>query len=345
MRRARRPAYAEGIDRAAAYTAAAGTGEIDLAFLKDLADRWHARPRASLPGLGLDRAHQPARPRARFTQTLQALQAQRCGFRLEVVVVDRVRVMLSAVAQRTSVAMQMQQVTRDAPLPQMWWQALQIARGRVAITRRASCVSAPDWLQQLHDEFAREPALHGRKRLRAQRPDRQCARLGDVPVEYAALAPPSAAHRCARRHERRVSCASGLCGAATTSADHRFLGCHAAAALAPQRAPTHGWRVPACVMHCKHFGVGGFLRQRYTVFAPLRWLALARWPSRGLAALSSPLLPLLLTVRLFRAVAQTRVAFGQRARHAVPGAVFYRVGVGRCVELRLGPADALQRIE
>ena len=53
----------------------------------------------------------------RFEQTLQALQAQRCAFAFEIVVVDRVGDVALAAAGRDGVTMQCRQVGRDSTLP------------------------------------------------------------------------------------------------------------------------------------------------------------------------------------------------------------------------------------
>ena len=197
---------------------------------------------------------------SRFTQTLQALQAQRCGFHFEVVVVDRV-VDAAAVARRAGVAMQVQQVARDTPLPQMWWQALQIARGRIVAITEDHCVPAPDWLQQLHDEFARDPALVAASGCVLNGLTGSALDWATYLCEYAAFAPPvqrtdePVGMNIAYLRERLVAQPPHLL---TTGFWDATLLPHLHRSGAKLVAGSS-----ACVMHCKHFGVGGFLQQRY----------------------------------------------------------------------------------
>jgi hypothetical protein len=281
---------------------------------------------------------------ARFEQTLQALHAQRCSFAFEVVVVDRVGDAAAVARRHPGLALHCHLVDRDSTLPQMWWQALQLARGRIVAVTEDHCMPEPDWLQQLHDEFARDPTLVGVSGCVINGLTGSALDWATYLCEYAAFAPPvprtdtPVGMNIAYLRERLVAQPPQLL---TT-------GFWDATLLPPLRAG--GARLlagsAAHVRHCKHFGVGGFLQQRYLYSRHYAGTRFERWPARLLAALSSPLLPPLLLVRLLR-VTWRRPGLRWPSVRALPYlALFFTVWAwGECVGYALGPSDALRRIE
>jgi len=280
----------------------------------------------------------------RITSTLQSLRAQRCDFPYEIIVVDRVGDVAGAPDTDHDVPLRCQRVAHDTPLPRMRWMALQMARGRVVAVTEDHCVAEPDWLQQLHDEFERDPALVAIGGGVANGLTDSAWDWATYLCEYAAFAPP-------------------------VSADGAPVGVNIAylreslVALAPQTLTNGFWETTAhpvllrtgakvasgsraCVVHCKRFGLAGFVQQRYLYSRHYAGSRFSGALPRAGAAVASLLLPALLALRLCRLVWRKPALRAASVRAAPYLLLLHLVWAwGELVGYALGPADALQRIE
>jgi hypothetical protein len=280
----------------------------------------------------------------RFEQTLAGLRAQRCSVAFEIVVIDRVGDVASALERKAVVPMRCRQVPRNTALPQMWWQALQMARGRIVAVTEDHCIPEPDWLQHLHDEFARDPSLVAVSGCVVNGLTDRALDWATYLCEYAAFAPPVQADEMpvgmniAYLRERLVAQPAQLLTTgfwdATLLPELRRSG---AKLLAGSRGS---------VVHCKRFALLGFLQQRYLYSRHYAGSRFVRWPPRALAALCCPLLPVLLATRLLRVVWRKPALRWPSLRAAPYLALFFVVwACGEGVGYAFGPSNALQRIE
>jgi hypothetical protein len=281
---------------------------------------------------------------ARFTQTLHSLRSQRCNFPFEIVVIDRVGDVAAQPHADAGVPLRCQHVAHDTPLPRMRFIALQMARGRLVAVTEDHCIAEPDWLQQLHDEFQRDRALVAIGGGVVNGLTRSAWDWATYLCEYAAFAPPLRADE------------------APVGVNIAYVR-DALVALSPQALTDGFWETTAhpllqragakvasgsraCVVHSKHFGFAGFVQQRYLYSRHYAGARFSRILPRAGAALASPLLPLLLAVRLCRVVWR-KPALRRASVRAAPYLLLLHLvwAWGELIGYALGPADALQRIE
>lgn len=286
--------------------------------------------------------------RGRILETLAALRAQDCTFAFEVIVVDRVDDNISAAIEAEPAGVRLLRCDRHATMPEMRTMALQAASGRVVAVTEDHCVPCVGWLRSFDRTFQRYPGATAVGGSVANGLTQTAFDWATYLCEYASFAPPMA-------EELQPS----LPGMNTAYLRSALL-------AVPPAALTSGfWETTAhpgmlrsgsvfvasgdaLVWHCKRFSLRWFLAQRFAYsryYAGIRF-APERLPMRLAAALLSPLLPLLLTVR-FATVARRNRTIAAQALRVLPWMALFHVtwAAGECVGYLAGPGDALRTIE
>lgn len=284
----------------------------------------------------------------RILETLASLQTQQGGLSHEVVVADRLRDAVSDAIRLRFPQVRLLSCDKGLSLPRMRAQALAAARGSLVVVTEDHCVPPSTWLLDF-------------QRLAEQEPDAAviagCVVNGVTDrsldwatflCEYAAFSPPIAEGQGVAlagmnvMYRRRVlaDCPPELLtkGFWETTL-HPWLAARGEKLLASNRIH---------IAHCKRFSWRLFAAQRY-VYS--RYYAGIRFPRermlvRWTAALATPLLPVLLTWRLFRAASQ-KPSIAAHARRALPHLFGFFViwAVGEAVGYLRGPGHALEAIE
>ena len=284
----------------------------------------------------------------RILETLAALRNQDAPLAHEVVVVDRLDDAISALIRTRHPEVKLHPCDRKASLPEMRAQALAASRGQLILVTEDHCVPPLSWLRDfkaMHDAHPDAAVIAG------------CVENGVTGravdwatylCEYAAFAPPIDEGKGAALAGMNVlyqrslleDCAPELLtrGFWETTV-HPLLAQQGKQLLATNRIR---------IFHCKKFSFRLFAAQRFAYsryYAGIRFQReqrLVRW----VAALATPVLPVLLTFRLVRA-ARRKASIASPTWRAVPYLFLFFIiwAVGETVGYLCGPGEALRAIE
>ncbi len=284
----------------------------------------------------------------RILQTLASLRGQQDALPHQVIVVDRLHDAVSDTIRSRHPEVQLLACEKGLSLPRMRAQALVAARGSLILVTEDHCVPPDTWLQDF-------------ERLARDHPDASviagCVENGVTEraldwatflCEYAAFSPPIAegfGHALAGMNVmyRRAALADCppelLTKGFWETTVHPWLAGRGDRLLASNRIR---------IFHCKRFSWRLFAQQRYVYsryYAGIRFPP-GSWPVRITAALATPILPVLLTWRLFNA-ARAKPSLAAHARQALPHLFGFFViwAVGEAVGYLAGPGQALEAIE
>ncbi len=284
----------------------------------------------------------------RILETLASLQAQDGGLSHEVIVVDRLHDAVSGAIRERFPAVRLLPCEAGLSLPRMRAQALAVAQGSLILVTEDHCVPPRSWLLDFHQLAQDQPdAAVIAGGVENGVTDRTLD-WATFLCEYAAFSPPIvegfggalAGMNVMYRRRALADCPPELLtkGFWETTL-HPWLAARGEKLLASNRIR---------IFHCKRFSWRLFAAQRY-VYS--RYYAGIRFPRertllRWTAALATPVLPVLLTWRLFRA-AQQKPSLAVHAQRALPYLFGFFViwAVGEAVGYLRGPADALEAIE
>jgi hypothetical protein len=284
----------------------------------------------------------------RILETLDALRHQDCELTREVVVVDRLDDAISAAIRTRFPEVVLQLCPSRATLPEMRAQALAASHGRLILVTEDHCVPPLSWLRDfntLHEEYPEAAAIAGSVENGVTG---RALDWATYLCEYAAFAPPIdeapgaglAGMNVLYQRSVLESCApETLTRGFWETTVHPQLAEQGRLLVATNRVR---------ILHCKKFSFRLFAAQR---FAYSRYHAGIRFPRekrlmRWLAALATPVLPVLLTVRLVRA-ARRKASIARPTLAAIPY-LFTFFGIWACGEIvgyLSGPGDSLQTIE
>lgn len=284
----------------------------------------------------------------RILEVLQALRTQDTAEDYEVIVVDRRQDEISARIAREFPAVRVLPCDSTLPLPAMCDLALASARGEVVVVTEDHCVPAPSWLRSISDAFHEYPAAAGIAGAVVNGTAERAIDRATYLCEYAEFTPPieegTGGPLCgvnvAYRREVLLEVPVGLRrGRFWDSGVQSHLRDAGALLVATNRIR---------IEHRKRIPLGAFIAQRMAYsrqFAGLRFPRRA-WLRRGAAALATPLLPLLLAVRLARSSVRSPIV-ARQARTCVPLLVFFYCAwaLGEFVGYARGPGTALVEVE
>jgi Glycosyl transferase family 2 len=284
----------------------------------------------------------------RILETLASLRRQDRSLSLETVVVDRLDDAVSATIRQRFPEVHLRACERGASLPEMRAQALQMARGKYVLVTEDHCVPPLSWLSDFKSMIDENPDASVIAGCVENGVAQRTLDWATFLCEYAAFAPPiaeGAGNSLAGMnvmYDRRVlsECPAELLtkGFWETTV-HPRLSSQGKMLLTTNRVR---------ISHCKRFSFRLFAKQRY---AYSRYFAGIRFPRdkvllRWMAALATPLLPVLLTARLVRA-AQRKAGIAEPTVRAIPYLFLFFViwAVGETVGYLIGPGESLRAIE
>lgn len=284
----------------------------------------------------------------RILETLASLQAQDGGLPHEVIVVDRLHDAVSDAIRVRFPEVRLLPCEAGLSLPRMRAQALAVAQGSLILVTEDHCVPPRSWLLDFHQIAQDQPDAAVIAGCVENGVTERALDWATFLCEYAAFSPPIAegyggalaGMNVMYRRRALADCPPELLtkGFWETTL-HPWLAARGEKLLASNRIR---------IFHCKRFSWRLFAAQRY-VYS--RYYAGIRFPRerrllRWTAALATPVLPVLLTWRLFRA-AQQKPSLARHAQRALPYLFGFFViwAVGEAVGYLRGPANALEAIE
>ena len=284
----------------------------------------------------------------RILETLASLQAQEGGLTHEVIVVDRLHDAVSGAIRVRFPQVRLLPCEAGLSLPRMRAQALAVAQGSLILVTEDHCVPPRSWLLDFHQIAQDQPDAAVIAGCVENGVTERSLDWATFLCEYAAFSPPIAegyggalaGMNVMYRRRALADCPPELLtkGFWETTL-HPWLAARGEKLLASNRIR---------IFHCKRFSWRLFAAQRY-VYS--RYYAGIRFPRerrllRWTAALATPVLPVLLTWRLFRA-AQQKPSLARHAQRALPYLFGFFViwAVGEAVGYLRGPANALEAIE
>ena len=284
----------------------------------------------------------------RILETLASLQAQEGGLTHEVIVVDRLHDAVSGAIRVRFPQVRLLPCEAGLSLPRMRAQALAVAQGSLILVTEDHCVPPRSWLLDFHQIAQDQPDAAVIAGCVENGVTERALDWATFLCEYAAFSPPIAegyggalaGMNVMYRRRALADCPPELLtkGFWETTL-HPWLAARGEKLLASNRIR---------IFHCKRFSWRLFAAQRY-VYS--RYYAGIRFPRerrllRWTAALATPVLPVLLTWRLFRA-AQQKPSLAGHAQRALPYLFGFFViwAVGEAVGYLRGPANALEAIE
>ncbi len=284
----------------------------------------------------------------RILETLDSLRRQDPSIPRETLVVDRLQDAVSATIRQRFPEVQLMACRREASLPEMRAQALEAARGKYVLVTEDHCVPPLSWLGDFKSMIDENPDACVIAGCVENGVHERMLDWATFLCEYAAFAPPIAegtGNSLAGMnvmYERRAlaECpAELLTKGFWETTIHPRLSSQGKTLLTTNRVR---------ISHCKRFSFRLFAVQRY---AYSRYFAGIRFPRdkvlvRWMAALATPLLPVLLTVRLVRA-AQRKATIARPTVRAIPYLFLFFViwAAGETVGYLRGPGESLRAIE
>ena len=284
----------------------------------------------------------------RILETLVSLRAQDGGLPHEVIVVDRLHDAVSDAIRLRFPEVRLLRCDAGLSLPRMRAQALAVAQGSLILVTEDHCVPPASWLLDFHQLAREQPDAAVIAGCVENGVTERALDWATFLCEYAAFSPPIvegyggalAGMNVMYRRRALADCPPELLtkGFWETTL-HPWLAERGEKLLASNRIR---------IFHCKRFSWRLFAAQRY-VYS--RYYAGIRFPRerkllRWTAALATPVLPVLLTWRLFRA-AQQKPSLAGHAKRALPYLFGFFViwAVGEAVGYLRGPGNALEAIE
>lgn len=284
----------------------------------------------------------------RILEVLAALRLQDMVEEHEVIVVDRRQDALSARMAREFPEVRLLPCAGDVPLPAMHDLALENARGEIVVVTEDHCVAAPAWLRGIVDAFRHHPqaaCIAGAvENGTADEPVDRATYL----CEYAEFTPPIAEGPGARLCGVNVAYRRSVLLAVPGELRRGRFWDDGVQAYLRRRGDLLVASNHIRVEHRKRIPLRTFVAQRLAYsrqFAGLRFPPHA-WLRRGAAALATPLLPLLLVLRLARSVLRSpQVA--RQARTCIPQLLLFYAAwaVGEFLGYAGGPGTALAEVE
>jgi glycosyltransferase involved in cell wall biosynthesis len=284
----------------------------------------------------------------RILDTLSALRDQAPAVAHEIIVADRLNDDVSREIAREFPQVRLLAFPPHATLPELRTAALDAARGRYALVTEDHCVPAADWLARIANVFARQEGaaavggtvVNGLTRRWLDRATFQCEYGGYLPPRASGPDADLPGMNVAYDRQRLLEMdRSALVGGFWETTVHPVL-------------LGQGLRLvfdnDVRVAHCKHFGLGEFLSQR---FLYSRYYAGNRfgphgWPQRIAALLLSSLLPVLVLWRFLRLALRHRRWWEEFVSLAPLLVLFALVWtVGEMAGYAMGAGDALARLE
>jgi hypothetical protein len=304
-----------------------------------------AEPAERAPHISVLIARASRQDGGRLAQTLQALRAQDCTFTFEVLVVDRIDDAFSRAMRQRFAEVRWEACDARTTLPQMRTMGLRSARAALVAVTEDHCVPSPAWLSAFAAAFERQPqAVAAGGSVRNGLTDTNLD-WATYLCEYAAFAPPWRDGPCTDLPGMNVAYRrDALLALPSDLLTRGFWEATAHAQLQPD-----GELIAvddAVVDHCKRFSLRGFVQQRFIYSRHYAGARFASWPARAAAALASPLLLPLLSMRLWRAL-RGKPDLRRRTLHALPYLLLFHgvCALGECIGYVAGPGASLQEIE
>ena len=284
----------------------------------------------------------------RILQTLDALRKQDSPLTCETIVIDRLDDAVTVTIRERFPEVRLSLCDHRASLPEMRTQALRLARGCFVLVTEDHCVPPLSWLSDFKSVLNEHPGACVIAGCVENGVTDRALDWATFLCEYAAFAPPIAEGSGASlagmnvmyEHGVLADCPEDLLtkGFWETTV-HPWLASQGKVLLATNRVR---------IFHCKKFSFRLFAAQRYAYsryYAGIRFARdkpLVRW----LAALATPVLPVLLTARLVRA-AQRKASIARPTLSAIPYLfIFFLIwAVGEAVGYLTGPGESLRAIE
>lgn len=284
----------------------------------------------------------------RILEVLRALRIQDTADDYEVIVVDRRQDEISSRVAREFPEVRTLPCYPGLPLPAMYDLALASARGEIVVVTEDHCVPAPSWLQSIAEAFREYPAAAGIAGAVVNGTPARAVDRATYLCEYARFTPPI-----------EEGPDAPLCGVNVAYRRAALLGVPAElrrgrfwdSGVQPHLRASGALLVSTnriLIEHRKSIPLRTFAAQRVTYsrqFAGLRFPPRA-WLRRGAAALATPLLPLLLAVRLVRSSWRSQMVARQAWTCAPLLVLFYFAwALGEFVGYARGPGTALAEVE
>ncbi|MEO8135849.1 MAG: glycosyltransferase [Betaproteobacteria bacterium] len=284
----------------------------------------------------------------RILETLASLRDQDAGLTREVVVVDRIDDAVSATIRSRFPEVRLHACDRSTTLPEMRAQALAESRGQLILVTEDHCVPQSSWLRDFKTVLEEHPSASVIAGCVENGVTDRALDWATYLCEYASFAPPIeegfgatlAGMNVLYKRSVLEECAPELLtkGFWETTV-HPVLALQGKELLATNRVR---------IVHCKRFSFRLFAAQRFAYsryYAGIRFAReqrLLRWT----AALATPALPVLLTVRLVRTAAH-KASIATVTLRAMPYmfAFFVIWAFGEMVGYLSGPGESLRTIE